>query len=1222
MLFEPTNITPSTLTFTGTVASQDAVNIQWQINGNSALTAFQIDVYDIDAYSTFVHSTGVISDNCPFNGKNSKGEYVMFYYAPFDVSAPKVVSWGNWGLQNGESYKYKIIQFFTANNKVVSKSVSSNLATGSAYYFTFTDGNAGTQYIYFAVADATNFQSGATINYSITTGKGWVLTSANRVVPITVGVSASAPSGYTQLGGDAATVNAAYGQDFTVQNSFSAIVLRSRPTLTLNPTITTVSTSTQDFTADYTQAEGDNIRWVRWELAELTEDYVGGGPTNAQLIMLDDTGEVATFVLQYSYNGFVNGQSYAVRCTVETENGVQVSTGWNMFGVEYTENTYTGTFNVECIRRDDCVLLSWDGISVFPADVSPDENSYTAQDGLLTLESDATVTWSQRFVARDVPEPISFSAPWTITWNGQVFDMATQVGELSQIRELPVGNDVAFSEDGSYLFVCGGADDTSGIGYVAMYSISEMANVLLYPNIIQSPNGNYDTISVSLSNIFVGAKNGGSYLYYLPDDVPTLLQEVTFPSGASIPCECGTFSPNGDLLLIGTSVTNESFSYAVAFNFFSVGGGAQPTLGGVIAIDGLTATVRHVAFSPNEGMAVFAGDFPEKIKLYSVENGVFTFSSNLQVDGAAPDIHVNSLSFSPDGTRLLIAGYRESVGETAGVASVFSVSGMTVTYLYDIPVDGQTTLSGAVTKASYNKDGTLVAISGLAGNIIEIVYNPPETTSADDIVAIQTLNASASNTGVINSVAFNPSSTGLVAIGSFVEKGVQYFVRENSKVFSVNASDASTAITVQRIGEKISILQGANELASTLLNTEADQIVYALTPNALTVFQFSNGLLLNTNSNQKLNLSYIQPTITDVTLYGYQLCNSFVVYDGDGLDVLPFLDNPDFRPTRQNDNYTIDLLADFVNGLEGGTSTSVGEGFRIYRTESGSDSLKEIASVPATVTEVKDYGIKSGKTYQYYFYAYDANGAFMGVIESAALTTAFDQYTLLATEYSETDGCYHVVKAYRFYANISAMSVSNNNSPEFALNYTRYPTKFRSSANYASGTLEGLIGEVNAAYEEYHDDAELIAELNELSTSDYTLFLKDMKGFLRLVTVGGAIMQTSAINTREQQTTISLPWIEIGDASTVSVIQTPEDAGWDYDDMVLDVSLDVDVYSGVLSAYYPPAYYGTTFHMPNERDLDATTPCGVTPADLYISPVAEESDDGELVATIMRDEQN
>ena len=58
MLYEPTNIIPSTMTQTGTVAATtDNVNIQWQVNGNSAMTMFQIDVMQNNADSTFVYST-------------------------------------------------------------------------------------------------------------------------------------------------------------------------------------------------------------------------------------------------------------------------------------------------------------------------------------------------------------------------------------------------------------------------------------------------------------------------------------------------------------------------------------------------------------------------------------------------------------------------------------------------------------------------------------------------------------------------------------------------------------------------------------------------------------------------------------------------------------------------------------------------------------------------------------------------------------------------------------------------------------------------------------------------------------------------------------------------------------------------------------------------------------------------------------------------------------
>lgn len=1214
MLFEPTNITPSTISFTGTVASNDSINIQWQINGNSALTAFQIDVYQNDAYSTFLYSTGVLKDGCPFNGKNNRGEYVQFLYVPVDSGQQRVLTWSDWGLVDGNTYKYKITQFFTANNTVVQKTISQTLSENGKYYFSFTNGGT-MQYAYFAVADSAPFANNPTLNYSITNSEGWVLTSSNRIVPITMGISDSVPSGYTQLSGDGATVNTAYGEDFTVQNSFSAIVMRTRPSLAFNPESITVNVSTASFEAYYSQAQGDNIRWVRWELVELEE------PENlneSNMTILEDTGEIYTFVLQYQYNGFINGRNYAVRCTVETENGVQATTGWDEFTVSYTENIYTGQFVTECIKRDDCVLLSWDSISVFPAQVSPDQNSYTTEEGLLTLDSFATITWSQRYTSGDNPVSISFVAPWTVTWNGEVFDTVTEVGVLNQLRERPVANDAVFDETGEYLFVAGGNSETPDVGYVSVYTMSNNINVLTYPNIISAPQGNYETIALSRTNLFVGSQTAGSALYYLPNGVPTFLQEITFPSGNSIPCESAAFSPEGDLLVIGTSVADELYNYIIAYSFLSVGGGAEPSLGNAIAVDGLNGPVQKIAFNPHGGSATFAGRFSGKVKVYSVNEGTFTYVSDVQINSTIPDIHINSIAYNPNGTRLILGGYRESIGETAGVAFVFSVDGTTITYLYDLVIDGQTTFNGAITDVRFSPDGSLIVVSGFTGNVIKVLYFEQAASSGSDtLIDLQDVSASTADNGIVNKAIFSPNTSLLVAIGSMSEKGIQYRIRASSRVFALNAG-LQTELVVQKIGNRISLLQNGASLGMVQQGENIDQIIYALTPTVLNVYQFSNGFLVGEPA--QINLSYEQQPINTATLYGYQLCNSFVIYDGDGLDVLPFLANPDFEPTRQSTEYTIDLLANFEAGLEGGTGTSVGEGFRIYRTENGGSELKEIAYVPATVTEVKDYGIKSGTTYQYSFYAYDANGAFMGVIESAPITTAFDQYTLLATRYNENDGHYHVVKSYRFYANIAAMSVSNNNTPEFALNYTRYPTRFRSSANYASGTLEGLIGDVSAAHSEYYDSPDLITELNELSTSDYTLFLKDMKGFLRLVTVGSAITQTSAINTLAQQTTISLPWTEISDARTVSVIQTPEDEGWNYDDMVLDVALDVNVYTGELSVEYPPAYYGTTFEMVIERDLNANTPCGITPADLYLSPVAEESNDGELVATILRDE--
>ena len=45
MLFQPSHITPSTLTGSAAVDATNAISIGWQINGNSVLTAYSLKIY-------------------------------------------------------------------------------------------------------------------------------------------------------------------------------------------------------------------------------------------------------------------------------------------------------------------------------------------------------------------------------------------------------------------------------------------------------------------------------------------------------------------------------------------------------------------------------------------------------------------------------------------------------------------------------------------------------------------------------------------------------------------------------------------------------------------------------------------------------------------------------------------------------------------------------------------------------------------------------------------------------------------------------------------------------------------------------------------------------------------------------------------------------------------------------------------------------------------------
>ena len=100
-----------------------------------------------------------------------------------------------------------------------------------------------------------------------------------------------------------------------------------------------------------------------------------------------------------------------------------------------------------------------------------------------------------------------------------------------------------------------------------------------------------------------------------------------------------------------------------------------------------------------------------------------------------------------------------------------------------------------------------------------------------------------------------------------------------------------------------------------------------------------------------------------------------------------------------------------------------------------------------------------------------------------------------------------------------------------------------------------------------------------------------MKGNLYMVGISNPIEQTINISSTKQEVTISIPWEEIGDASNISIIQTPLDEGWGNrsQNMILQVTMSVNPSTGELIVNYPTAYVGTRFNL-NKASLVSTTP--------------------------------
>ncbi|MCM1297259.1 MAG: hypothetical protein NC311_17095, partial [Muribaculaceae bacterium] len=788
--------------------------------------------------------------------------------------------------------------------------------------------------VYFAINED---YDQATFYYSFTNGIGWFEVhegTTKRIVLTTAGFNANgnSPDEADEIDDyDDTVYNPNYGIDFVQQISESAIITRAAPTLTLNIVNgQNLTSSFAEFTAEYSQAQDEPVKWVRWELADAKDKSKH----------IADTNNIYTSVLAYEVDGLFNNTEYALKCTVETENGVQVSSGWVNFSVKYTANSYTGNFTADYYRSENSVGLAWDVLEnavIIPGKAS---GAYTLANGAVTLPANSTITWNQV-----TDNAMNFAGPWAILWKGKVT----------------------------------------------------------------------------------------------------------------------TLTPKGTFLNINN---------------------------GRITASRISPTIKYTFLNSEEDL---------------------------------------------------------SVGQL----------------LYDR------------TRAEFEPQ------------------NPPPQ-SGDLCV---------SEAGFICEINEQWDD----------EEFTGYYLRVVDK-----ANDYSD-VTGNFIA--VNIINPNGTVSQTELNiaSEDSEIVLLIAPGVIYAFSYKDGKLLDYTREYAY---YTQETITSVSVSGGEsgsVCDCISIIQGNVGNImwehLHAASGATFEPSWNSTEYQLYMTANFTYNIEGGVGTATtNRGFRVYRQEEGNSELKVIAKTNSLTTKIKDFGIVSGKQYLYHLFAYDNNGAFMSSVTSdKTINIKFKNYSLLVTEYNEDDEAYHVIKQYIFENNISHGSVSNNNSPSLTANFTRYPVRMGSVQNYASGTLQALIGIIDKDWSyDYYDSIELEQELNELSTSNYILFMRDMKGHLRMVHTSGAITQDTEHKTRQMQNKISLPWVEVGDASEATVIQLSTDVGWRVDEDVLDVEFDVDFETGKLIAKYPLPYEGTTFSLTgaDKSILTAKTPKSISMPTFEL-PAEGEQDEGK-----------
>lgn len=132
------------------------------------------------------------------------------------------------------------------------------------------------------------------------------------------------------------------------QSSASYFITRDKPTVTMGIIPTQFTFIRNTFTATYAQAQGDAIEWSRWEIENVDEAYG----------KVYDSGKIyGAAELETTYEGFFPTTQYRIKCTVQTENGVEADTGWVTFNTWYNAGLYTA-------RMAACPLCDRDAVRV------------------------------------------------------------------------------------------------------------------------------------------------------------------------------------------------------------------------------------------------------------------------------------------------------------------------------------------------------------------------------------------------------------------------------------------------------------------------------------------------------------------------------------------------------------------------------------------------------------------------------------------------------------------------------------------------------------------------------------------------------------------------------------------------------------------------------------------------------------------------------------------
>lgn len=931
------------------------------------------------------------------------------------------------------------------------------------------------------------------------------------------------------------------------QYSPSVFVLASRPNVQITNYTAPVQNLFYQFEAQVNNLGVYSIDWCRWEFARLDD--------RGNYSVLDDTGEINTSILSYKCDGLITGNTYAIRCTIQSSSGQESTTGWVPFPVVYELDTNYSEVTTTPLS-DSSVLLSMPNETNVEGNLT--EGSYAFDNENLILSQDGRLEWSEMSSGAE----LSIAPPYSISFKAD----ATGFEEILKNEIGEVGAICVYPKTGrpTRVFAACATRDFLNVYIFSVLPESANPKILSFLSVSHlKPNGRtmpakFMDISADGTALAFASFDEVYVADIFPSQTVSNLRKLSLDSLNAV-FGSARFSPatstnkrgylfvgaagaeNGSGFFVYKNIGKQSGEQeyqAVFSGLGSVGCDFLTTTDGsfyiAVALYGDTATeFGRIYFCSSGGdistdyTPVLSGSIPVGASVNSLNiffafgyvfyNGVLT----VEIEGSLfPEIIAKHYCYPFDYSQSSILGEGIAIQKITGSK---------------IATDDQT---------YYISDGYSLYHFDPSTETVQLLY----VIEPDPIPNPYAYIYSEANTNVVLLI---PGKNGITVKRQTQAGGSIRFIGEE-KSFEVSRSSVSFSL----------LLNG--ESAATEIPIAGDQVVFSFSDNRVKMFFFSDGELESQSEAQQID--GVDFNINSIVLSGYWDIGWILIQRGD-YDI----SESDFVPTI--DTRTA-FYADFSEQTTDATIRLIASA--VYRKE-GNRTKKVLDLQNGKISRFRDYGIQSGNTYAYDVLVSPEEGSTFYIQETRNICQRFHSYYLIeASPDADDANLFHALKVWRFGNNIEAGGVTNNNTPNWLVNFTPYRLRQPTSRSGKSGVLQALLSNVSDCA--YHDTVAMQERLYQASNSTNVFFLKDMKGNLYMVHISAPIVQTINTKSNVQQVTVSIPWEEIGDAKGVSIVQLPTDEGWPVN-MLSQVVLDVDVETGLLSVTYPEEYFGSTFRM-------------------------------------------